>query len=84
VEEAVSTAEEYNVGDKTRVNMHADKIVDAVIKAIIELLSFTTFFTWFESAAMPRFVFGVDCAEPLPANAAMASGGSATRLAYGG
>lgn len=46
-----------------------------------QLLSFATLFTWLESAAMPRFVFGVDCAEPLPTNAAMASGGSITRFA---
>jgi hypothetical protein len=48
-----------------------------------QLLSFTTLFTWFESAAMPRFVFVVDYAEPLPTNAAMAGGGSITRLACG-
>ena len=48
------------------------------------MLSFSTLFTRLESAAMPRFVFGVDYAEPLPANAAMASGGSITRLACGG
>jgi hypothetical protein len=49
-----------------------------------QLLSFTTLFTWLESTAMPRFVFGVECAEPLPTNAAMASGRSITRLACGG
>ena len=27
---------EYHVGDKIRVNMHAGKIVDAVVKAVIE------------------------------------------------
>jgi hypothetical protein len=36
VEKAVSTAEEYKVGDKIRVNMHAGKILDAIIKAVID------------------------------------------------
>ena len=48
------------------------------------MLSFTTLFTRLESTAMPRFVFVVDYAEPLPTNAAMAGGGSITRLACGG
>jgi hypothetical protein len=49
-----------------------------------KLLSFTTLFTGLENAAMPRFVFGVDFAEPLPTNATMASGGGIARLACGG
>jgi hypothetical protein len=57
---------------------------EGVLSCRFQLLSFTTLFTLFESAAMPRFVFGVDRAEPLLTNAAMARGGSITRLAYGG
>jgi hypothetical protein len=45
---------------------------------------FTTLFTWLESAAMPRFVFGVDYTEPLSTDAAMARGGSITGLACSG
>ena len=49
-----------------------------------QLLSFTTLFTLLESAAMPHFVLGVDCAEPLPTNAAMARGGSSSRVECSG
>jgi hypothetical protein len=31
-----------------------------------QLLSFATLFTWLESAAMPRFIFGVDYANHFP------------------
>jgi hypothetical protein len=34
-EETRPTTRRFNVGDKIRVNMHAGKIVDATIKAVI-------------------------------------------------
>jgi len=78
VEVTFTSMDQFSLGPQT------DALSEGALSCRFQLLSFTTLFTLLESAAMPRFVFGVDSAEPLPTNAAMARGGSITRLACGG